>query len=198
MDVYQEITLLNNSDISPYFIWQKLFQQIHLALAENKNSDGGSVVGVSFPEYDAGEFSLGTKLRLFAEDVEALEKLQCEKWLARLSDYVQISSIGPVPENVLGHACFSRWHEKGNFGRLARRRSKKIGVSYEEALAFFENNNDRTSSKKNHTKLPFINMQSLSGDKRFRLFIAVEDVEKPMRGTFSCYGLSGRSTVPIF
>ena len=36
MNYYREITILPNADISFYFIWQKLYQQIHLALVENK------------------------------------------------------------------------------------------------------------------------------------------------------------------
>ncbi|PIY57159.1 MAG: type I-F CRISPR-associated endoribonuclease Cas6/Csy4, partial [Zetaproteobacteria bacterium CG_4_9_14_3_um_filter_49_83] len=108
MNAYREISLLNDSDISLNFLWQKLFQQIHIALAENKSADGESAIGVSFPEYDAAEFSLGTKLRLFAQSEQELKQFQCEKWLERLSDYVSIGEIRAVPEHVSGYACFSQ------------------------------------------------------------------------------------------
>jgi len=32
MKVYQEITIIKTPEISPYFIWSKLYTQLHLAL----------------------------------------------------------------------------------------------------------------------------------------------------------------------
>jgi len=198
MNVYQEVTLLSDADITPYFLWQKLYHQIHIALAENKNSGGASAIGISFPEYNAAEFSLGAKLRLFAEDVGALEKFQCEKWLSRLKDYVHIGEIMPVPETVRGYACFKQVKPKGSNEKLARRRAKKLGMDYVDALAYFENTNARKASKNKHSKLPYIHMHSETNGHQFRLFIdlKIEDQQKP--GTFTCYGLSNVSTVPMF
>ena len=72
MKYYQEISLLPNVDIGLYFLWQKVFQQIHLALVENKGTEKAGEVGVAFPEYNANKFSLGTKLRLLAEDGKSI------------------------------------------------------------------------------------------------------------------------------
>ena len=106
MKYYRELTLLPQEDINLYFIWQKLYQQIHLVLAENKRAGNASGIGVAFPEYNVDRYYLGKKLRLFAEDEKSLEQMNFEKWFYRLSDYVHLSYIKPVPEKLAGHACF--------------------------------------------------------------------------------------------
>lgn len=189
---YQEISLAPKARIGMYDFWQKLFQQIHLALAENKIDDNGSRIGVSFPEYDAPKFLLGTKLRLFAKEALWLEELQCEKWLNRLSDYVSISQIYKVPDHVQGYRCFRQVKLKGSVEKLAKRRAKRHGESYEEALRHF------AGYKAEQSRLPFIHMQSLSTNNTFKLFIEKTIAENPSDGVFSCYGLSNKTTVPIF
>ncbi|MBF0220570.1 MAG: type I-F CRISPR-associated endoribonuclease Cas6/Csy4 [Gammaproteobacteria bacterium] len=192
MNHYVELTLIPNLETPLFYLWQKLYQQIHIALADNKEDGGLSAIGLSFPEYDATEFSLGTKLRLLAADEGILEKLNIGKWLARLSDYVHISSIRPVPASVAGYACFNQVKIKGNRENLARRRAKRSGESFEQSLAHF---NDYQQER---SKLPYIQMQSVTNGHRFRLFIDKIDAEEPTLGPFSCYGLSRTTTVPLF
>ena len=50
MKFYQEITLIDQAEISPYFIWSKLYAQLHIALAEQKNIEDKVSIGVSFPQ----------------------------------------------------------------------------------------------------------------------------------------------------
>ena len=57
MKYYQQISLMPTADIGLYFLWQKVYQQIHLALVENKSSDNVSAIGVSFPEYNTNRYS---------------------------------------------------------------------------------------------------------------------------------------------
>lgn len=192
MKYYQQVTLLRDARIDLYDFWQKFYQQIHLALVENKIAENTSTIGVSFPEYNADDFSLGTKLRLFAANEQTLKDLQCEKWLERLLDYVHVSSIKPVPEKVTGHACFKHIKLKGNKEKLARRRAKRKGESLQQALAHF------ADYKEQRSKLPFINMVSQSNGQHFRLFIEKEEQEQSQTGHFSCYGLSNMTTVPLF
>ncbi len=192
MNYYQEISLLPNADIGVYFLWQKVYQQIHLALVENKSADNASVFGVAFPEYNADKFSLGTKLRLFAEKEKSLEQMQCEQWLKRLSDYVHVGSIRPVPEKIVGHACFKHIKLKGNKEKLARRRAKRKGETLRQALMHFADYEEQRSS------LPYINMNSETNGQRFRLFIEKQEMEQSQTGLFSCYGLSNTTTVPLF
>lgn len=192
MKYYQEISLLHRANIGLYDFWQKLFQQIHLALAENKVDDHASAIGVSFPEHDAGQFLLGSKLRLFAPEKSVLEQLACDKWLSHLKDYLQCGGIESVPEAVTGHACFGQVKPKGSKEKLARRRAKRKGETFEQALAQYGSYGEKRS------RLPFINMVSQSNGHSFRLFIEKKEQERPKTGLFSCYGLSRNTTVPLF
>jgi len=192
MNYYQEISVLPNADIGLYPIWGKLYQQIHLALVENKIANNASAIGVGFPEYNENKFCLGAKLRLFAEDKNVLEQMHCEKWLNRLRDYVQMSTIKSVPEKIAGHACFKHIKLKGNKEKLARRRAKRNGGPFHQALSHFEDFEEQ------HSKLPYINMISQTNGQRFRLFIEKQEMEYPKTGFYSCYGLSNSTTVPLF
>ena len=51
MKNYIEITLLPSAEITLSFLWEKLYQQLHLALVEIQDSDKSVSVGVSFPKY---------------------------------------------------------------------------------------------------------------------------------------------------
>ena len=192
MKYYQEISLLRDAKIGLYDFWQKLYPQIHLALVENKCGDHDSAIGVTFPEYDADELSLGTRLRIFAETKQELELLKLEKWLNRLTEYVQLSLVLHVPEQVSWYACFKQVKPKGSKEKLARRRSKRTGETFQQALVYYESYTEERSS------LPYINIHSETNGHRFRLFIEQKLVKKEQIGLFSCYGLSNKITVPIF
>ena len=192
MKYYIELTLLPDADVNLYFIWQKLYGQIHLALVEHKNADGNSDIAVSFPEYKRNKFSLGSKLRLFSQTQEQLQQLDIDKWLNRLMDYCHCTSIKDIPQSVDTFVRFKRVQFDTNVKRLARRRAKRKGEPFEQALKYFDSFEDQES------KLPFVNMNSLSKNERFRLFIEKEMVEQAEPGEFNCYGLSNQATVPWF
>jgi CRISPR-associated endonuclease Csy4 len=192
MNYFQDITLLPDAEIGSYFLWHKVFQRIHLALAKNKKTNNQSLIGIDFPGYAADKNSLGAKLRLIAENAEPLKQMRCEKWLTPFKDYVHIRSIKPVPENISGYACFKNIKPKSNKEKLARRRAKRKGESFREALAHYDDFLEQRS------KLPYINMISQTNGHRFRLFIEKQEMREPQAGLFSCYGLSNRTTVPLF
>lgn len=192
MIYYQEITLLPTAEIGLYFLWQKIYKQIHLALVENKIADNASAIGLSFPEYDAEKFSLGKILRLITKDEQLLKNLQCDKWLIRLKDYLYISQIKPIPEKLVGYACFKHIKLNGNKEKLARRRAKRTGETLEQALEYFKD------FKEQHSNLPFIQARSETNGHHFRLFIEKLMFDQPKDGVYSCYGLSNESTVPLF
>ena len=189
---YQELVLLPHEDVDLYFIWHKLFQQIHIALAANKTIDDKSQIGVGFFEYHAQNFCLGKRLHLFAENEKLLEQMNCEKWLNRLRDYVHIQSIKPVPDKLDGYACFRHIKLKGNKGKLARRRAKRKRETLEQAMAYYEGFEEQSSN------LPYINMISQTNGQRFKLLIEKQEKNEPHMGLYSCYGLSNSATVPIF
>ena len=192
MKVYQEITLLPDVDIHLYFLWQKVFQQIHLALAENKKLDNTSAIGISFPGYLGNKMHLGNKIRLFSINENNLNKIDIFAWLSRFTDYVHITQIRQVPEKVNGYIRFSKKSLKSNVECLVRRRAKRKNETLEDARKHF------SGFQEERTNLPFINTTSLSGDKKFRLFIEKQECNEVMEGSFNCYGLSKTATVPWF
>ena len=199
MKYYQEITLIDQAEISSYFIWSKLYTQLHIALAESKDSKNKTNIGVSFPQYifeekiedKKAKINMGKKLRLFTQDEADLKKLDLKKWLDRLTDYVHITSIREVPENINSYAIYKRKQVKTNATRLARHRVKRGDIGFDEALA-------RYSNVVTTTDLPFVQMKSLTSDQVFKLFIEKKNAEQSESQIFSTYGLSSESSVPEF
>jgi CRISPR-associated endonuclease Csy4 len=194
MKYYLDITLLPDAEANLGFLWQKVYQQVHLALVENKIAENESAIGISFPKYKESDFPLGDKLRLFSETQEQFKQLELKKWFNRLTDYTHCTSIKEVPKSINQFACFQRKQFDTNIARLARRRAKRKGESFEQSLKYLDGFVDK------ETKLPFINVKSLSGKSQFRMFIKQEMMDRE-QSVFNCYGLSSQSkpaTVPWF
>ncbi len=192
MQVYIDITLLPNAEAEPHFLLSKVFQKLHLALVENQDANGLSPVGITFPEFNEKEHTLGSKIRLFATDEKSMAHLNVQRWLNRFSDYVHITSIRPVPENITTYVRFSRIRTKTSKERLARRASRRHGISIDQALK------ERESFRPEYTKAPFIWMKSLSSDNQFRLFIAREEATEMGDPCFTTYGLAKNGALPNF
>lgn len=195
MNFYQEIELIEQSEVSLGLVWSKLYFQLHLALADLKNKTGAQTIGVSFPDYNDPQFPLGRRLRLFANTEKQLSDLAISDWLDRLTDYLRIKEIHSVPsKRVKGYMIFSRKEMKGNPETIARRRVRKDPrITYEEALR-------RAKLRQRElSRLPYINLSSLTSGQKFKLFIDMrENVEDNSDLEFSSYGLSNSSSVPIF
>lgn len=196
MKYYIEVTLMKNDDFSPYELWSRIYTQLHIAFAEIKDANNKVNIGLSFPQYrfnaEKGIGFLGEKIRLFAETQADLEKLNIQKWLEHLTDYLHITSVREVPEaKISGYAIYSRKQVKTNAERLARHRVKRGDIGFDEALA-------RYSNVVTTTDLPYIQMKSLTSDKSFKLFIEKKPATKSETLVFSTYGLSSVSTVPEF
>lgn len=195
MHYYQEITLIKDSGISPYFIWSKLYTQLHLAFVEQKDANEQIPYGVSFPEYqlikskEKKVMLLGSKLRVFANSHQELEALGLDQWLVRLTDYVHIKSCKKV-EAVSHYLTVSRYRPRPSPENLARRYARRHSVSVEDALKRLE------GYKQSMEPYPYMKMKSLSGGGEFSLCINQQMVEKPVPGKFSTYGLSSSNTVP--
>lgn len=219
MRFYQEITLIKTSEISPYFIWSKLYIQLHLALVEQQNPDNSVNFGVSFPEYVYQEkegkevATLGLKLRVFGVSDQDLQQLKLNHWLERLMDYVHITSIRAVPNHANDFLQVTRYRPNMNMEKLTRRfmrrESKRTGqkISFEEAQTiqnqrFVDKEAVSLDVAKAHYSnpivkgLPYIMMKSLSGGREFSLLINQQPTEHQQQGSFSTYGLSSNATVP--
>lgn len=210
MKYYQDITLLPDADITLGFLWQKVYQQVHIALVEQKVDEQHSDIAVSFPEFRERGFPLGSKLRVLAKEEAQLKKIDLAKHLARLQDYIHLKSIQPVPASN-SWVAFVRKHIKGQARRdkdtleKAVLWSKKSGQSFKECLRQLQ-----MSQPKAGSKLPFVWMESQetkannpAGSARFPLFIERIDLNEKQEGFFNCYGLSAEcgaqlTSVPHF
>ncbi|MBT3144522.1 type I-F CRISPR-associated endoribonuclease Cas6/Csy4 [Neptunomonas phycophila] len=212
MNYYLEITLLADAEASLGFIWQKVFQQVHIALVENKVGANHSPIAVGFPHYRQAKFPLGNKLRLFAKEQMTLEKLDIGQWLTRLEDYVHIKGIKAVPSDV-SYVSFVRKQVKSparierDMQSKAALRALKSGKPLEECLTELEKSRPATLCC-----LPFIYLHSQqtkqrSPDKnsKFPLFIEMHSQSEEQVGVYDCYGLSTKengkqviATVPHF
>ncbi len=219
MKFYHEITIIPNHEVGEHFIWSRLFTQIHLALVSIKEIDQDGIekspIGISFPEYFLGEkFGvIGSKLRLFAQSELELQKLDIQKWLSRLTDYIHISGIREVPQKVNGYAIYSRRQPKVDKERLMLRHQKREegwksvinnpNSDLEKVRAAkqkLEERQKRVNSyeKEKPVKEPFVKIKSLSGGNDFRLWVRKNAVNELNYQKFSTYGLSGVSSLPEF
>lgn len=136
--------------------------------------------------------TLGCKLRIFAPSEEALQKLNVEKALSRLLDYVRLTNIRRTPVKIIkGYATYSREHAAASQQQKARRFARRHNLSLTEALSRFPATNSTPA-------LPYIQMKSLTNQQKFNLFIKKQSAAHPLPQPFSLYGLSLQSTVPEF
>jgi CRISPR-associated endonuclease Csy4 len=200
MKYYLDITLLPDAEASFGFLWQKVFQQVHIALVDNKVGDNESAVALSVVGYGDKAFPLGNKIRLLAASEDILQKLDMQRWLNRLIDYCHLSSIKTVPAEVKQYARFNRKNVK-SIEKKAQRRAVHLDKPYEEVLAYLIE-----EGKSKASKLPFINVESQESKKQsgqgvscqFLLFIVQAISDEAVNGKFDCYGLSKTATVPWF
>lgn len=196
MKYYQELTIIPSFEVSAYFIWSKVYQQLHLGFVEAQDQNGLVPFGVSFPQYqyDKRKGGIGEKMRVFGNREDELTELGIKKWLQRLSDYVHITGIREVPEKKAGYAVYRRVHKESSPDQKALRfikRHREASIEYEEAVKMF-------LKKRSECALPYINQKSLTNRNAFRLYIAKLYSEKNVYDGFGTYGLSNTSTVPEF
>ncbi|TDO96273.1 type I-F CRISPR-associated endoribonuclease Cas6/Csy4 [Marinomonas balearica] len=201
MNYYQDITLLPSDDIGMHFLWSKVMMQLHLALVEIQDANQKAPVASSFPNYrEAAQNKpayVGNKIRLFATNKTDLERLNIQKWMNRLEDYLHIKSISEVdPSKVQGYESFSRRHKPGNVEYMIRRRMNGLDKSYEEATEHFKG----YKLSEDFKRLPFIQMKSLVKNREFRLVIKRKTLEQAVETdfVFNTYGLNKDVALPKF
>ena len=202
MKHYIDITLLPSDDIGIHFLWSKVMMQVHLALVEIQDDTKQVPVATSFPEYreymNNKPGFLGQKLRLMALDRADLVRLDINRWLSRLSDYVHVKEIALVPE-ADSYESFSRENTKGSLEKHIRRRMKRHDETYEQALS----NYDGYEQNYVKSRVPFIKLKSLTSGNEFCLNISRNQVvtntdELPPHQRFNTYGLNRTAIIPKF
>lgn len=195
---YIELMLLPDDEISLQLLWKRVFAQVHWALSTFGNANNGRItLGVSFPQYNFADVSLGHRLRIFALVAEDLHGLKLPHLLRDIQDYVHFSDIKDVPKNC-GYVSFNRAVRRtaGCKSKLARRQVKRaqlkgIDISHEDALANYSDFTEKT-------QYPYINLVSNSSGMLFPLAIKSTPQITAKEGDFNSFGLSNSATVPAF
>ena len=199
MKHYIDITLLPSDDIGVHFLWGKVMMQVHLALVEIKDANNKTPIAVSFPqcksETPKHAAFMGNKLRLFAASLSDYDKLNIQKWLMRLEDYVHVKAVHDVPDAIEGFESFNRITKAGSPDKHIRRRMKRKGETLEQAASHFSG----YSMDKAIKALPFIKMKSLSDKGDFNLAIKRTAMSEPNQEVaFSTYGFNKEAALPKF
>jgi len=164
-----------------------LYQRLHEALVRTARFD----IGVAFPGYDLRRPTVGACLRLVADDV-SLQSMMGSHWLRGVDDYVSVAASRPVPNGV-GERRVLRVQAKSSPGRLRRRLMRRHELGPDEARARIPDSSAKTLD------LPFVQMNSKSTGRRFRLYLQLSDEQSErVVGPFNGYGLSGTATIPWF
>lgn len=203
MQYYIELTLLPNEDASAYFLWSKVYTQLHIAFVEHIDAQEKIPFGVSFPQYRINEQKkfgfLGTKVRIFAKTENELQQLNLDKWLERLTDYVHITKPRDVPQaKITGHANYFRVNPKMNLQERIAHQAQRRNISLDEAKQHFKEYVEQPVIE------PYASLKSLSAkreeniDRFYRLYIGKSVADEAKDGKFGTYGLSRTTTVPEF
>ncbi|MCT4627550.1 type I-F CRISPR-associated endoribonuclease Cas6/Csy4 [Halodesulfovibrio sp.] len=185
MDYYLDFTVLPDLEFSSPMLMNNLFAKLHRQIG----AYGEKQIGVSFPEVTA--CCLGAVLRLHGTQ-QKLELLLCDNWMKGLRDYVEQSSIKPVPKDTVRYRTVRRVQKKSAHNK--RKRSVAKGWLTEEAAQ--EAIQERGSDMLTH---PYIQLRSLSTNSMMRIYIAHGAIQKEaVSGAFSSYGLSSTATIPWF
>ncbi|MDO4223015.1 MAG: type I-F CRISPR-associated endoribonuclease Cas6/Csy4 [Acinetobacter sp.] len=201
MKYYQELTLIPRDGMTIYTLWSKIYNQLHIALANVANTYAIKNIGVSFPHYrcmerDGEAFAMiGDKLRIFAQHRDDLAKLNIEQWLERLLDSVHISSVNEVGNKATGYVVVERYR-KPNMKEQARRFAAFKEIAFKDAL-------EHCFKYKRRVQYPFITMYSHTNKKPYQLCIHQTHVEQAVSGEFTVYGINNsggnlneKATVP--
>jgi len=186
MKHYIDIRICPDPEFNPPLLLNALVSKLHRVLVELKSED----IGISFPGYSISPRTLGEQLRLHSNE-QRLSALMESNWLKGMADHVTCSKLLTVPESV-HHLVVRRRQFKTNVERLRRRRMKRKGESYGQAVQAIPDTVERKP------QLPFLAMNSRSTGELFKLFIEQNEVGEARNGGFNVYGLSQGATVPWF
>jgi CRISPR-associated endonuclease Csy4 len=205
MDHYLDLRIRPDPEFSTTQLMNVLFQKLHLALVDLHSTD----IGISFPEVDEKQPTLGRCLRLHAQS-ERLRELVRHSHLNGLEDYVEIARPTPIPTQTQ-YRQVRRIQAKSSPERLLRRQMRRHAYADMEAArqaaiksameqhSTSEAEASRRIDRIRTLSLPFVSLRSQSTGQPFRLFIQHGPLEnKPTVGCFNSYGLSAAATIPWF
>lgn len=184
---YIELALRPDPETSTPALLGALCDHLHLALVQQRRND----IGISFPGFSTTPRTLGSTLRLHAQE-SVLQAFMQDDWLKGMRDHIRLSDVGAAPATA-PHRTVRRQQFKTNADRLRRRRMKRKGETMEQAKAIIPTSIER------HPNLPYVHLRSRSTGQAFCLFITLGPLlQDAVSGHFNSHGLSRGATVPWF
>lgn len=184
---YFEIKAIPQAEMTQNAVMSHLFKTVHPFLPQFKGE-----IGVSFPGYGQHR-TAGGILRLFGNEaaISKLNRLLYQE--GNIRDYALLSLTQAIPQERKEYATFSRVRFKG--ASDVRRAEKRLKAQGQWTKKVEERLLEKWSVL---TKLPYLEMKSLSNKQTFSLWIERKRQKEEVLGTFNSYGLSKTTTVPIF
>ena len=191
---YEDLILLPDQEISVSFLMGKVISALHLICIESEHAIGAVNIGLAFPRYSKEKRSLGNVVRLYAQNPDTLRNSSSDSRIRRLDDYIRKGGITPVPSVVQGYVQYRRMQFKENKARLIRRHAKRHDLDINQAAKQY------TDYKIPANDLPYVTLNSLSSQQRFRLYIDEVRLETKNDNNlvFSSYGLTKSGVLPYF
>lgn len=209
MNYYQEVTIIEQGDVSLHHVTSAVYERIHTALCDHGN--GYTVnIGISFPMYQYSEKSnkgdLGKKIRLFSKTAEELELIQLALTLESYDDYIHITSIKEVGKKPTHYEVYSRHRQKHPHKKATRLQAhliKKYGQErFDEEFGSYEAVLQRCIATTTVLNLPLVMLKSNSNGHQYDVRLKREKIKNPTDAfLFNTYGLSrkeGVSAVPAW
>ena len=183
MDHYIDIKVLPDPEFKETVLLNALFSKLHRALGQIAEGR----IGVSFPDCKK---NLGNRVRLHGSQVDLL-KLMDANWLQGLRDYCHQSEVKKVPVKVT-YRVVRRVQAKSAHNK--RKRSVAKGwLTETEAVQSIPDTQQKA------LRLPFLQIKSLSNGNPMRIYVEQgKELENPVSGSFTSYGLSSTATIPWF
>ncbi|WP_419852371.1 type I-F CRISPR-associated endoribonuclease Cas6/Csy4 [Actinobacillus pleuropneumoniae] len=148
-------------------------------------------IGLSFPAYGLGR-TLGGIIRVFGNEQHCTQ-IQTQLIGEGLQDYVLITSVTPVPEEIVEYHRYQRVHRKG---QSAIRRTEKFLT--QQGKWTEDVRKEMLIHQQNQKTFPHVKLKSSSTKQHFVLAIRQFRLAEPASGLFNAYGLSQVATVPHF
>ena len=196
MRYYQEIEIIQQTEINAYHLLTHVVSCIHDRMVVNDTGD----IGISFPDYQynktSGKGSLGRKIRVFAPTEQKLINLRLRDEMSKISDYIDILDIDDVGDKATSYEVYTRVHTK-NIEKEALRLQKHLNAkrSASEQLTYDEVLINCIKWRKETPSHLFVYLKSNSNKHGYQAHIKREVLSKPTnKFYFNTFGLSSSDT----
>lgn len=196
MRKFIKITILpdDTAGISAPMIMNNAMEKLHQLFVHIKDEKDNIPVGISFPEYDDENISLGKIIHVIGEETD-LAALKIREQVKSLQDYLHVSDIRAIPaQKVDGYVAYARVRHDSSKEKLVRRSMKRHNLSKEEA-----EQNYKKYDRQTFPRYPFVLLRSKStGAKNYPLYLKRIFLQASGPMSFNTFGINPKAGVENF